>query len=151
MIRKLTGEDRALFLELADEFYHTDGVLHPVPMANLCRTFEAILAENPYVSAFMIEKDGRAAGYGQLSFTWSTEAGGMVVWLEELYIRPAFQGQGLGSEYFHYVMEHYKDKAARFRLEVEPGNEGAIRLYKKLGYEDFPYIQMIREWQGAAQ
>jgi len=35
--------------------------------------------------------------------------------------------------------------AARYRLETEPENEGARRLYARHGYEEFPYLQMVKE------
>lgn len=38
----------------------------------------------------------------------------------------------------------YKGKAARLRLEAEPDNTGAIRLYKRLGFEELPYKQLIK-------
>mgnify|MGYP002740687863 FL=1 len=46
---------------------------------------------------------------------------------------------------FSFVSEYYAGRAARFRLEVEPDNEGARRLYGRLGYEELPYVQMVRE------
>ena len=34
---------------------------------------------------------------------------------------------------------------ARFRLEVERENEGAVRLYESLGFRFFEYDQMVLE------
>ena len=68
----------------------------------------------------------------------------MVVWIEELYIRPAFQNRGLGRACLEQIRARYP-RAARFRLEVEPENEAARRLYARLGYVSLPYAQMIRE------
>lgn len=31
MIRKMTENDRKLYIEMAEEFYSSDAVLHPVP------------------------------------------------------------------------------------------------------------------------
>ena len=68
-----------------------------------------------------------------------------VLWLEELYIRPEFQGQGLGSHYFAWLQEAYGDKVARMRLEVEPENERARALYARMGFSDLPYLQMHKD------
>lgn len=76
--------------------------------------------------------------------TYSGEAGGLVVWLEELYIRESYRGAGLGGEFLQY-MERQFPQAARFRLEAEADNAGAMRLYTRNGYEILPYIQMIKE------
>lgn len=145
MIRELTPNDREIFLTLLDEFYHSPAVLHPVRPENYAKTFDTVLANSPYVDAFLIEVDGSPAGYAQISFSYSTEAGGTVAWFEELYIRPEFQGRGLGTEVFKFVDEHYAGKIMRIRLEIEPDNEGALRLYKRLGYAELPYFQMYRE------
>lgn len=143
MIRHLTERDEALFCTLSDEFYHSDGVLHPVPKEHFHRAFSEMMRSRDYLDCFIIESGGEAAGYGLLVKSYSQEAGGVVVWLDELYIRPEFQSRGLGSEFFGYVFEHYP--AARYRLEIEPDNDRARALYERLGFEALPYCQMIRE------
>ena len=67
-----------------------------------------------------------------------------MIWLEEVYIRQEFRRSGLGSRFFRFIEEMYEGTAARLRLEVEPDNEAAIRLYTRLGYEALPYRQMIK-------
>ena len=37
--------------------------------------------------------------------------------------------------------------AARYRLEAEPENEGAVRLYHRMGYKELPYMQLVKEKQ----
>lgn len=145
MIRKIQPKDRDAFIALGREFYCSKAVLSPIPEENFAHTFDEVLSGSPYADALMVECDGQTAGYAILALTWSNEVGGMVVWLEELYISPKFQGRGLGKEFFAYVEEQYAQKALRFRLEVTEDNTGAIRLYNKLGYQDFDYRQMIKE------
>lgn len=145
MIRKITPQDQAQFISLLDEFYHSPAVLHPIPSENYKKTFDEVIMGSPYADAYIFSVEDEVAGYALLSFTYSNEAGGLVMWLEELYIRPAFQGKGLGSEFFCYIHEHYDSKVARIRLEVEADNSGALNLYKRLGYEPLPYVQMYRE------
>ncbi len=144
MIRAFRADEKALFVSLADEFYHSSAVLHSIPTAHHARTFDALMAGSPYIAAWLIELDGQSAGYALLGLTWSNEAGGLTVWLDELYVRPAFQGQGLGSALLRALHAQYPD-AARFRLEIEPDNEGAARLYARLGYVALPYAQMCRD------
>lgn len=145
MIRNIQPQDREVFIALGQEFYHSEAVLSPIPAEHFARTFDAVLSGSPYADALMVEWNGKPVGYGILALTWSNEAGGMVVWLEELYISPAYRGKGLGREFFAYVEEHYGQRARRFRLEVTAENTEAIRLYKQLGYQDFHYLQMVKE------
>lgn len=145
MIRKITEKDKNIFIELMDEFYHSDGVQHTLPKHYYEKAAEEVLKDSPYMTAYLIESEGGVAGYGQLSFTYSTEAGGMVVWIEELYIRSKFRGRGLGTAFFDKIFTMYQNKATRFRLEIDPDNEGARRLYESLGFENLGYESMVIE------
>ena len=142
MIRKYEAADRALLLSLFDEFYHSPGVLHAVPKSHFERTLDEVYGGSPFIDCYIFEQDGKAAGYGQLSLTYSNEAGGICVWIEEIYVRPAFQGKGLGSEFLNFVKNEYKN-AARLRLEIEPDNDGARKLYRRMGFSELEYQSMI--------
>ena len=144
MVRKITRDDREIFLALTREFYASDAVLHDVPDAYHTDAFAEMMRSQAYISGYLIECDGAVAGYGLTARSYSHEAGGPVVWLEELYIRAEFRSRGLDSEFFRQVTEENRD-ARRFRLEVEPENVRAIALYRRLGYENLPYVQMLRD------
>lgn len=142
MIRKINENDLSVMLDMFDEFYHSPGVMHAVPKSHFERTLNEVYGGSPYIDCYIFEQDGKAAGYGQLSLTYSNEAGGICVWLEEIYVRPEFQGRGLGSEFLRFVTTEYKN-AARLRLEIEPDNDGARKLYKRMGFSELEYQSMI--------
>lgn len=144
-IRPITPEDRADFLEMCREFYHSPAVLHAIPERNADRTFDALMAHTPYADAFILEMDEQVAGYVLTARTWSNEVGGETVWIEELYVRPDYQGKGAGHEMLAFLDQHYGPKIRRYRLEVTAQNAGAIRLYQQQGYEFFDYRQMVRD------
>jgi ribosomal protein S18 acetylase RimI-like enzyme len=144
MIRKVTAEDKALYLELIDEFYHSSAVLHPIPRAHYVDSFDEMCRTGGLLEGYIIEYGEKAAGYAAVARSYSTEAGGLVVWIEEVYIRPAFQSKGLGRAFFDHMKELYPE-AKRFRLEVERDNTRAIALYERLGYEVLDYVQMVQQ------
>ena len=144
--RPLTEGDRAVYLEMCREFYHSPAVLHPVPDVYFERTFDQIVSGSPFVKGFLLKKDGVTAGYGLLSVTYSQEAGGEVWWLEELYIRKEFQGQGLGGGFIRYLKSIRPQQVTRFRLELEPENTGAGRLYVREGFSRLGYDQMVTDF-----
>lgn len=147
MFRKITASDTLLIREMMTEFYASPAVLHSVPQRYFDATIQEVLGGSPYADCYLLDWEGRPAGYALIAKSWSNEAGGLVVWLEEAYIRKEFRGKGLGSRLLTELKAAYPE-AARFRLEVEEENRGAIRLYQRHGYRDLDYKQMIREPDG---
>lgn len=143
MLRHVEKKDESLFMELCDEFYHSDAVLEPIPVSYIQDTFNEIIRSKDYLECFILEFNNEPAGYALLSKSFSPEVGGPSIWFEEIYVRPAYQGKGLGKEVFAYVKENIK--AARYRLEVEEDNQRAISLYERLGYKVLPYMQMVND------
>jgi len=141
MIRRLEQKDRDVYLSMAHDFYAGDAVDHPVPDAFLEATFEELMQGTPYAECWIFEEDGTVQGYALLAKTWSQEAGGLTVWIEELYVQPAFQGRGIGQEFFRFLKENVQP--ARFRLETEPHNDRAKALYMRQGFRPLHYESFI--------
>ena len=146
MIRPITREDRETYLTLCREFYHSPAVLHPVPEEYFAWTFDRMAEGSPFVKGYLLEQDGNIAGYALLAVTFSQEAGGEVLWIEELYLREECRGKGLGTELFAYLETQRPGAVTRFRLELEPDNLDARRLYEKVGFSELGYRQMVREF-----
>lgn len=145
MIRKLTADDKEIYIGMAEEFYHSDAVLAPIPRTFIERTVEEALRSDTYAEIFLFEYEGETAGYALIAKTFSQEAGGMVWWIEEVYIRELFRSKGLGREFFEYIENHKDEGAARLRLEVEEENIRAVSLYERLGYKVLDYMQMVKD------
>lgn len=143
MIRRITSSDRDIFIELTRQFYRSPAVLHPIPDEYHTAAFEEIMRSDAYLDCYIFEHNGIPAGYALLNYTYQHEAGGRVVWLEELFVLPAFRSSGLGSEFFEFIEKNIP--AARFRLELEPDNIRAEQLYCRRGYSRLPYMQMIKQ------
>lgn len=146
MFRPIAPPDRDTVIALMKGFYHSPAVLHPVPEENFAKTVDLVLAGSPYADAYLFEVDGKAAGYALTAKTHSNEAGGLVLWLEEAYILPAFRGRGLGGAFLEFLAKDYPEEIARIRLEVSDGNEGAVRLYRRAGFKELDYRQMFLDF-----
>lgn len=144
MIRKIHREDREAFIRMVEEFYNSEAVLHQIPQEYIHKTFHEVISSSPYAQAFIIEGDNTPAGYGLISLTYSAEAGGLVVLIEELYIRSEFRGLGLGSKFLDYIHAQFAE-AKRFRLELTKTNQSAARLYQRKGYKALEYLQMVND------
>jgi len=143
LIRKITPADREIYLRMAHDFYHSEAVLHPVPDEYLARSFDEMMRSEDYLTGLVFEAEGQIAGYALLNRSWSQEAGGMAVWIEEIYVLEEYRGRGLGHELFS-ELEKFAP-AVRYRLEIEPDNHRAERLYKSMGFEPMGYLSMVRE------
>lgn len=139
------AEDRDDYIRLSKAFYQTDSVLHSVPEEHFADAFAFLMADTPYLRCIMIQYEEKNIGYAMLALMHSVEAGGIVVWADELYIDPAYQRQGIGSTFLQYLDQEYKGQAKRIRLEAVPTKEHLIQLYKKNGYDFLGYTQMYKE------
>ena len=74
--------------------------------------------------------------------SYSTEAGGHCVWIEDIYVLPEFRGKGLGTAFLKFVQNQFP-KAVRIRLEAEPENEKAMSVYRAAGFTELGYTQLI--------
>lgn len=142
VIDKAKETDRGAVISMMKDFYSSDAVMYPVPQENFVKTFDECLKSDVYAELFTAKYDGKTAGYMLTARTFSNEAGGMVTWIEELYVRPDMRGKMIGHAMLERIL---KDKSVRFRLEIEEENTGAVRLYKSFGFEMFGYGQMILE------
>ena len=105
--------------------------------------FELLLHGTPYADCLIAEdENGQPCAYCLLALTWSNEAGGLCVWLEEIMVDDERRGKGIGSRLIAAVHEKY-NTAARYRLEVTESNVRASALYHMLGFENLEYRQMI--------
>ena len=142
--RPITAADETDFYTMAEEFYHSDAVLHPIPAEYHRRAFAEMMRSGQYLSGYIFTDGDNTAGFAVTNRMMQHEAGGVMVWVEDLYIRPAYRGQGLGSRFLAWLEEQLRSDAVMLRLETEPENERAQELYYRLGYENLNYLQMIK-------
>ncbi len=101
--------------------------------------------EKKPIQGFIIEEDNQIIGYTMIVRSYSTEYGGICIWVEDLYLLPAYRGKGLGSIILEFIENTFQKEAVRFRLEVAKSNKKAIEAYHKNGYKQLDYIQMTKE------
>src|SRR6218665_1822598 len=106
------------------------------------QSFEEELAKlpakyaEPEGSIFLARVDGASAGCVAL---WKLEEG--VCEMKRLYLRPDFQGLGLGKKLAYVIMEEAKKKGyKKMKLDTLRRLESANRLYQSLQFtETTPY------------
>lgn len=143
MIRRITEQDKQRYLELASAFYHSEAVLHPIPNEYLLATFDEMMHSDRYLEGYFFEYEKNPVGFGLIAKTFSQEAGGLVIWVEDLFVLPEYRSKGLAAEFFAHLYKVHAD-AKRFRLEVTKDNR-AMALYERLGFERLDYQSMVLE------
>lgn len=145
VIRKMQQRDSEEVLRMMRVFYDSEAVFHTASDEVLRRDVEDCLREDmPLLDGFVFEDGEKLAGYAMTAFNYTTEYGGICVWVEDLYLKPEYRGQGLSTLFFHSLETLYP-QAVRFKLEVEKENTPAISAYKKCGYVISPYFEMTKE------
>jgi GNAT superfamily N-acetyltransferase len=91
--------------------------------------------ENPRFRSWIAEWDGNAVGYAVVFNYFSTWAG-RGLFLEDLFVREAFRGRGIGTSLLATVARiAIEEQCYGIHWEVLDWNEKAIEVYKALGAE----------------
>ena len=79
---------------------------------------------------FLVKVEEAFVGFAHLA-----SRGAEIDWLEDLFILPKFQGQGIGSQVITLLEEKVKKYSESLYIEVSARNLAAMKLYHRLGYD----------------
>lgn len=97
--------------------------------------------ERPLFRVVMAEWEGEVAGFAFYFFNYSTWHGRPGLYLEDLFVRPAYRGRGIGKALLvHLAGIALRENCTRFVWQVLDWNEPSIRFYESLG------ARIKREW-----
>ena len=91
-----------------------------------------LLSNSSYGGIWGIYHDGRPVGYLALCTGYSIEFGGQDAFIDEFYIKPDYQGRGVGSKALALIKSEAAKRGLRaLHLEVDRSNRTAKRVYAK--------------------
>lgn len=100
-----------------------------------------VFGEHPLVRVEMAEWDGQPAGFALWFFNFSSWEGKPGVYLEDLWVRPAFRGKGIGKALLqHLAKRAVEHGCTRYVWQVLDWNTPSIDFYKAMG------AQVMTEW-----
>lgn len=142
-IDTMRREDASEVIRMMREFYaspavHTDG-----SEEIFARDVACCVGRSPYLKGFVLREGGRPVGYAMAAQSFSTEFGKKCVWIEDIYIRPEYRGRGWGEKTLAFLEKKYAGRL--LRLEADAENAGALRLYRRCGFEIVPYAQLKKD------
>ncbi|MDR6194631.1 GNAT family N-acetyltransferase [Siphonobacter sp. SORGH_AS_0500] len=132
IIRKATPEDVPSIYQLIVELAEYEKALHEV-----INTPEQLLkdgfGENPLFGAIIAEVKGEVVGMSLYYYRYSTWKGKRL-YLEDLIIKEAFRGYGLGKRLLEATVEEARQtECSGLMWQVLDWNEPSIEFYKKFG------------------
>lgn len=132
-IRPATPADVPLLLDLIRELAEYERLAHEV--RGRAEDLEAhLFGPRPYAEALVAEADGRPAGFALFFHNYSTFHCRPGLYLEDLFVRPAFRGRGLGRRLMAHLARLAVERGCtRFEWSVLDWNAPAIGFYRRLG------------------
>ena len=119
----------ALIRELADY----ERLLHEVD-ATPEGLHAALFGPTPRVFCDLAEQDGVIAGFALWFYSFSTFRGRHGIYLEDLFVRPAMRGRGIGRALLSGLASRcLREDLARLEWSVLDWNEPALAFYRTLG------------------
>ena len=140
--RAATLQDLETLIELMGEFYAESAV--PFDAADARQAFVRLIEDSRLGSAWLLAIDQDVAGYFVMTVGFSVGFGGAVVTLDDLFVRPAFRGRGLGRAALEELRNEAVSRGIRaLHLEVEPENHVAVALYRSAGFRERTLRSMV--------
>ena len=131
-IRPASPADVSLILALVRDLaeYEREPASAQLTEADLLRDG---FGESPYFECLIAEEDGQTAGFALFFPIYSTWQG-RSIHLEDLFVRPAFRGRGIGKALLTQVAAVAAERGcARLQWDVLEWNQPAIDFYRSLG------------------
>jgi GNAT superfamily N-acetyltransferase len=139
-IRRARPTETGLVLSLIRELAEYEKLLHEVE-ATEAMIDAALFGDNPLLFCEIAEWNGEPAGFAVWFVNFSTFSGRSGIYLEDLFVRPAYRGKGIGKALLAYLAKLCVEKGwARLQWSVLDWNTPSIAFYKSLG------AVMMDEW-----
>ena len=132
-IRRARPEDSAEIFSLVRELAEYEKLSHEVE-ATEPMIADALFSDNPRLYCEIAEWNGEVAGFAVWFVNFSTFSGRFGIYLEDLFVRPQFRGNGIGKALLADLARTCVDNGwSRLQWSVLDWNAPSIAFYKSLG------------------
>jgi len=132
-IRPAERSDSALIFAFVCKLAEYEKLSHQVA-ATEADVARDLFGENPRVFCDLAYWDGAPAGFALWFHNYSTFRGRHGLYLEDLFVEPAFRGRGIGKALLkHLAARCQAEGFARLEWQVLDWNSPSIAFYKSLG------------------
>jgi len=107
--------------------------------------FREFLSLPAFGRAWLLCENQEAVGYIVLTIGFSFEFHGHDAFIDELYVDAACRRRGYGRQAVEFVEKRAREMGVNaIHLEVDDGNDPALELYRRTGYEDHDRFLMTK-------
>jgi GNAT superfamily N-acetyltransferase len=132
-IRPAERADAALILAFVRKLAEYERLLHVV-VATEADVVRDLFGTNPRVFCDLAFWEGAPAGFALWFHNYSTFRGRHGLYLEDLFVEPAYRGRGIGKALLRRLAQRCQaDGLARLEWQVLDWNAPSIAFYKSLG------------------
>jgi GNAT superfamily N-acetyltransferase len=132
-VREASAEDVPLILTLIGELAEYERLSHEV-VATEDSLQEWLFGETPVAEVLIAEYGAEAVGFALFFHNFSTFLGRPGIYVEDLYVRSAFRGRGMGKAMLVHLARLAKERGCgRLEWSVLDWNEPSIKFYESLG------------------
>ena len=132
-LRLASIDDIQQLLPLIRDFHTLEGI--QISEEQRKKAVNDLLSDLSLGGVWLILADTTVAGYVALTFGYSIEFGGKDAFIDELYIRPELQGQGLGKQTLIKIQQAAKAQNIQaVHLEVARHNTKAQKIYARANF-----------------
>src|ERR1700694_1844702 len=132
-IRRARPDEAGLVLSLVRELAEYEKLLHEVE-ATETMIGAALFGPDPRLFCEIAEWNGEPAGFAIWFLNFSTFSGRPGIYLEDLFVRPALRGNGIGKVLLANLAKACVANGwARLQWSVLDWNAPSIEFYKSLG------------------
>jgi GNAT superfamily N-acetyltransferase len=132
-IRRARSDEAGLVLSFVRELAEYEKLLHEVE-ATEATIGAALFDGNPRLFCEIAEWNDQPAGFAVWFINFSTFSGRPGIYLEDLFVRPALRGNGIGKALLvHLAKQCVANGWSRLQWAVLDWNTPSIEFYKSLG------------------
>ena len=142
-------EDIPALVDLVERFHAETRSGREVGQPGVLATLKELNQHRRSGSWFVFEKDEEVIGYCLIANRWSNGLGGIVLHVDELYVRPGRRGRGVATEFLGLLAKVAPGDAAAIRFELPAENRRAHGLLRRLGFLEVKGRVMSRPLRGA--